>query len=323
MINLAAIFFAEAGAKVSSQQLLHSRNIHHGRYDFAALCNAVPALTDWVCANPNGEPTIDFSDSTAVVMLNQALLAVYYKVKHWQLPVGYLCPPIPGRADYVHYLADLLARSYDELPCGKSYKLLDIGTGANVIYPIIASQSYGWQVTATDIDAIALRAAAAIVASNPALKSHINVIQQQHAQAIFSGVIGPKQRFHLTMCNPPFFSSAAQAEAASHRKWTNLGKIPAQQRNFAGQQHELWCDGGELAFIRLMINESQLFKQQVCWFSTLVSQQKHLAPLQKLLRNVGAVQIEVIDMRQGQKVSRILAWSFIAPAQQQHWSAMV
>jgi 23S rRNA (adenine1618-N6)-methyltransferase len=305
---------------VSTATLLHPRNLHQGRYDFAALTAALPQLQRYICFNPAGEQTIDFSDSNAVLALNQALLALYYNVKLWQLPPGYLCPPIPGRADYVHYLADLLARSVASLPQGKQVKLLDIGTGANVIYPIIASQSYGWQVYASDIDPVAVKTASLIVASNPALRSHVRVVQQREERAIFSGVIESGQRFELTMCNPPFFASEQEAEAASSRKWANLGKVAqGHQRNFSGQQHELWCAGGELAFISQMITESQLFKQQVCWFSSLVSQQKHLGTLQKLLRSVGAQQTEVITMRQGQKVSRILAWSYLTPAQQQQW----
>lgn len=304
---------------MSSQSLLHPRNIHQGRYNFAALIKALPALEAVICTNPSGEATIDFSDNNAVMLLNQALLACYYKVQFWLLPPGYLCPPVPGRADYVHYLADLLARSLDNVPKGRQIALLDIGTGANLIYPIIASQSYGWQVYGSDTDPLAVKTAKVIVASNPALRSQVQVIQQQ-GNAMFSGVIMPQQRFHLTMCNPPFFASQQEAEAASRRKWVNLGKAAqGQQRNFAGQQHELWCPGGELAFINQMITESQLFKSQVCWFTTLVSQQKHLVPLQKLLRSVGAVQTEVIEMRQGQKVSRILAWSYLSAAQQQQW----
>jgi 23S rRNA (adenine1618-N6)-methyltransferase len=305
---------------VSSQPLLHPRNPHQGRYDFAALIAKLPALAALVHKNPSGEPTIDFANSNAVLLLNQALLATYYQVKYWQLPAGYLCPPIPGRADYVHYLADVLASSCGALATGKNVNLLDIGTGANVIYPIIACQSYGWNVTASEIDPVALKVANTIVAANVALKARIRIVTQPDKAAIFSGVIEPPQRFHLTMCNPPFFSSKAEAEQASVRKWTNLGKQATTERNFAGQQHELWCDGGELAFIRQMINESQLFKQQVCWFSSLVSQQKHLAPLQKLLRSVGAIQTDVIEMRQGQKVSRILLWSYLSPQQQLQWS---
>ena len=303
-----------------TSSLLHPRNPHQGRYDLAELCRVTPQLSAFIINSPSGEPTLDFANEKAVLCLNQALLASYYQVAYWQLPPGYLCPPIPGRADYVHYLADLLSRSTGVLPKGKQYRLLDIGTGASCIYPIIASQSYGWQVLASDIDATAIKAASVLVGANPGLKRSIKLIRQLNSSAIFQGVLTAETKVHLTMCNPPFYSSAAQAAEASTRKWTNLGKAGnGATRNFAGQQHELWCEGGELQFIRNMITESQLFKQQVCWFSCLVSQQKHVAPLQKLLRDVRVAQQEVIDMRQGNKVSRILAWSYLNEAQQQHW----
>ena len=308
---------------MSSEQLLHPRNPHQGSYNFAELCAVTPDLAAFVRLNPKGESTIDFANSAAVVMLNQALLAKFYQVKYWQLPEGYLCPPIPGRADYVHYLADILAKNSPQPIKGKQITLLDIGTGANCIYPIIASQSYGWQVTGSDIDAVAVKVASTIVAANPVLKSRVNIVLQPNPQAIFSGVINASQRFDLTMCNPPFFSSQADANAANMRKWTKLEQPEqGQNRNFAGQQHELWCEGGELKFIKQMITESQLFKQQVCWFSSLVSQQKHIAPLQKLLRSVGVMQSEVIAMRQGQKVSRILVWSYLTVAQQTQWLSL-
>lgn len=300
--------------------LLHPRNPHQGRYDLSDLCRVTPQLKEFIISSPGGEATLDFANEKAVLCLNQALLARYYQVAYWQLPPGYLCPPIPGRADYVHYLADLLSRSTGTLPKGKQYRLLDIGTGASCIYPIIASQSYGWRVLASDIDDTAIKAASVVLAANPALKRNIELIRQPQAAAIFQGVLSADTKVHLTMCNPPFYASAAQAAEASERKWTNLGKAEkGATRNFSGQQHELWCDGGELQFIRNMITESQLLKQQVCWFSCLVSQQKHIAPLQKLLREVCAAQQLVIDMRQGNKVSRILAWSFLNETQQQQW----
>ncbi|MEO3879734.1 23S rRNA (adenine(1618)-N(6))-methyltransferase RlmF [Rheinheimera fenheensis] len=298
---------------MAAQALLHLRNLHQGKYDFAALIKAQPALAAFVFTKADGEQSINFADNAAVVALNQALLAHYYQVKFWQLPAGYLCPPVPGRADYVHYLADLLAGNDNIIPRGKHITLVDIGTGANLIYPIIASSVYGWQVIGSDIDTVAVKSAQAIVASNPVLRGRVHVVRQQ-AAAIFTGVIPAGQFVHLTMCNPPFYASAAEANAASARKWTNLAKAKsAAQRNFAGQPHELWCNGGELAFISQMIHESLQFKQQVGWFSSLVSQQKHLTPLQALVKKAGAAKQRVIEMRQGQKVSRILAWSFQPP----------
>ena len=57
---------------------LHPRNPHQGRYDFAVLTRALPELADHTITNPNGEPTINFSDHQSVRVLNKALLANYY-----------------------------------------------------------------------------------------------------------------------------------------------------------------------------------------------------------------------------------------------------
>ncbi len=303
---------------MASAALLHPRNPHAGRYDFAALVKILPALAACIRPNPAGEDSIDFADPAAVLLLNQALLAHHYGIAFWLLPEGYLCPPIPGRADYVHYLADLLSGISGGVPRGKQIRLLDIGTGASCIYPIIASQSYGWHVTGTDIDPVALKAAQLIVKSNTKLKSCIDIVPQLNRNHIFHGVINAGQKFHLTLCNPPFYAGAEEAAAATKRKWQNLGK-QQQGRNFAGQQHELWCSGGELAFVSRMIAESCSYASQVCWFSSLVSQGKHLGILRKRLHQAGAVQTEVLPMRQGQKISRILAWSFLSPEQQRQF----
>ena len=88
----------------------HPRNRHQGRYDVAALVEASPELGPFVLRTPGGALSIDFADPRAVKALNLALLTAHYGVRGWDIPEGYLCPPIPGRADYVHHLADLLAR---------------------------------------------------------------------------------------------------------------------------------------------------------------------------------------------------------------------
>ena len=316
-------------AKSSKASSLHARNPHQGRYDLKALVELCPELKAHLKLNPRGEQTVDFSNEQAVRLLNQALLAQHYQVAHWNIPEGYLCPPIPGRADYIHYAADLLTGKKN------SAKVLDIGTGANCIYPIIGNRSYGWKFVASDIDPIAVATANLIVESNPVLKNKIKVIQQKKKQSIFSGIIGPHDLFDLTLCNPPFHASLAEANAGTERKQHNLNKHKAKNRtqpnfiesdsnskgrNFGGQKAELWCDGGEITFLKRMINESQDFSQQVMWFTSLVSKSENVRPLQKLLNQMGAKQVKVVSMSQGQKVSRLIAWSFLTDEQRVQWN---
>lgn len=295
--------------------VLHPRNIHANGYDFKSLCSLSPALTEYVIETPNGRESIDFSNVSAVLALNQALLKCFYHIDFWQLPQGYLCPPIPGRADYIHYLADLIAESNQGVvPVGKQVKVLDIGTGANCIYPILGSQIYDWSFRASDIDPVSVKTAQLIVKSNPQLKSFVNVVLQNNKNVIFDGIIKKNDKFALTLCNPPFHASKSQALASNMRKTKNLHKGKAMQGgslNFGGQDNELFCDGGEIAFLKQMAFESKKYALQVGWFSSLVSKSENVSLLKKQLLTLGAEHIRTIEMSQGQKVSRLMAWSFL------------
>ncbi|WP_125781483.1 23S rRNA (adenine(1618)-N(6))-methyltransferase RlmF [Pseudoalteromonas rubra] len=288
---------------------MHPRNKHLQGYDFAQLCQANPALKQHLYKNPHGHDTIDFGDRNAVVALNQALLASHYGVQFWQLPEPFLCPPVPGRADYIHALADLLAEdNQGEIPTGKQIRCLDIGTGANLIYPLIGQAEYGWQFTGSDINPMAVSVAQTLAKANGL---GIKIRQQKDQHAIFNGIIGAKDSYHLTMCNPPFHESEEAAQAGTARKWRNLGKSQRPEKlNFGGHAPELWCPGGELAFIKSMIDESQDFAEQVGWFTSLVSKKDNLPALQQALQKIKARDIKVIDMQQGQKTSRFIAWRF-------------
>ena len=96
---------------MATKTMLHPRNQHREGYDFARLVAQSPELAAFAITNPLGQTTIDFQNVLAVRMLNRALLTTYYNIHFWDIPPNYLCPPIPGRVDYIHYLADLLAES--------------------------------------------------------------------------------------------------------------------------------------------------------------------------------------------------------------------
>lgn len=300
---------------------LHPRNRHRGRYDFAELAEALPALADFLVANPfdANELTIDFANPPAVLALNAALLKFFYAVESWTVPPGYLCPPIPGRADYVHHAADLLAADRNgTIPCGPDIRVLDIGVGANCIYPLIGHHAYGWRFVGSDTDAVALSAAQQIVDNNAGLAAAIELRLQASTQKIFEGILTPDDRFDFVLCNPPFHASARAAEAGASRKWKNLGKegnrAANPNLNFGGQPAELWCEGGEVGFVCRMVAESAQRqtppRAQVPWFSALLSRQENLPAIYSALKAAGARRVETIAMAQGQKKSRIVAWHF-------------
>lgn len=302
---------------------LHPRNRHKGHYDFAALTRANPALNGHLVASPAGGRTLDFANPDAVKALNSALLSVQYNIRGWDIPQGYLCPPVPGRADYLHTLADLLGDSHDgKIPTGKKLVGLDLGTGANLIYPLIGSHDYGWSFVGSDIDQTALDNAERLLDANPTSAQRISLRLQPDANALFRQIIKPDEQFDFTLCNPPFHASAEAARAANQRKWQQLGKqaeSKAGMLNFGGQASELHCEGGEAGFLSRMAIESAEFGQQVFWFSSLVSNAESLKQLPAQLRALGATDVRTMDMAQGQKRSRLLAWTFLDKKQRRAW----
>ncbi|MDC3742384.1 23S rRNA (adenine(1618)-N(6))-methyltransferase RlmF [Pseudomonas syringae pv. syringae] len=298
---------------------LHPRNRHQGQYDFAKLIKSSPELAAFVILNPYGKESIDFANPQAVRVFNRALLKAFYGIAHWDIPADYLCPPIPGRADYLHFLADLLAEDNEGvIPRCASIKALDIGTGANCIYPLLGHSDYGWQFVGSDIDSTAIAAATTIVKAN-GLSKAISVRQQGNRKQILLGLLDSSERFHVSLCNPPFHASLEEAQRGSQRKWRALGKADPKRKlpvlNFGGQSQELWCDGGEIGFVTQLIQESALLPSQVAWFSTLVSKASNLPPIQSALKKAGVLEVKVVEMGQGQKQSRFVAWTFLDKAQ--------
>jgi len=307
---------------------LHVRNKHRGRYDFDQLIQVSPALTRFVHLNAYNDASIDFSNPQAVKALNQALLKQHYAILDWDIPAQYLCPPIPGRADYLHYIADLLSTANGGvIPLGECVKVLDIGVGANAIYPLIGHREYDWHFVGADIDPIALANAQRILDANGGLSEAIELRLQSSPTAIFKGIVPLDETFDLTLCNPPFHASLDDASAGTQRKWRNLGKNlskggsrnQAPMLNFGGQAAELYCEGGEEAFVSHMIFESAQIATQCFWFTTLISKAASLPAVYRALRNVNALTVKTIDMAQGQKKSRFVAWTFLNASQQRAW----
>ncbi len=301
---------------------LHPRNKHRGRYDFKELIAVCPELSEFAALNIYGDESIDFSNPNAVKILNKALLKHFYGVDFWEIPDNYLCPPIPGRADYIHYIADLLAEKNEEkIPTGQQIKCLDIGVGANCVYPIIGNREYGWSFVGSDVDLVSITSANKIIENDSFLRTAVECRLQKNSENILRGIIQPTEFFDLSICNPPFYASPDEATQRTLKKLSNLNnkKVMKPIRNFGGQNSELWCEGGEEKFIGNMIRESIEFKNSCFWFSTLISKQSNLKSIYAALEIANVCELQTIPMRQGNKISRIVAWTFLDEKQRKVW----
>lgn len=292
--------------KVKSK--LHKRNKHRERYNFPKLIEAAPDLKPFVIVNDYKDQSINFFDPEAVKMLNKALLKLHYNIDYWEIPDNYLCPPIPGRADYLHYVADLL----EKVEKNGAVKCLDIGVGANCIYPLLGAQEYGWSFVGSDIDETAIEYANNNVNNNPSLKDKVEIRHQKNRLLFFNGIVKREEQFDVTICNPPFHTTADAAQKANLRKLKNLknNRVTKSVKNFGGQHNELWYEGGEKNFATKLIRESVAFKHNCKWFTTLISKKINLGKIYKELEIANAKTVETIPMGTGNKISRIVAWTW-------------
>ena len=337
------------GKDARPRALLHPRNSFRGSYDLDALVRAYPPLGPHVILPPcekssgSGEPmrpTIDFSDSVAVRCLNCALLVRDYGLSPvWAdiMPSDTLVPPIPGRADYVHHLADILrectavtsVREMDEgkywsgLPTGPGVRVLDLGTGASCVYPLIGASIYGWSFIASEVHLPSFKSAHKIVDAN-SLSRLIDVRRQDDPNKLFEGIWRKGELIDFVMCNPPFYGSAEAFQKENARKVRNLASnvrsrngLGGRRRsgvgrdkrvtgggggsnNFGGSASELWCPGGEVAFVTRMIEESAAYADRCLWFSSLVSRRDNLPKILEKIRS-NTKQVQERDMRIRQK----------------------
>jgi len=279
-------------------------------YNFKELIVTYQALKPYVFVNPHGSETINFADPEAVKALNKALLKRYYNINYWEFPDVHLCPAIPGRVEYIHQLNYLL----------KPYKfkdsihVLDVGTGATCIYPLLGNSVYQWSFVGSDIDPKAIKNAQMNIDKN-GLTESVTLRLQSEKSKILNGMMKPSDKYTLSMCNPPFYKSEQEALEAAQRKMKGLGNA-APIRNFSGTANELWFEGGEKAFLHSYLYESSLHKTQCFWYTSLVSKKDLVKSMQKSLQKLGATQVKVINMQLGNKVSRIVAWTFLTESEQ-------
>ncbi|CAN6277375.1 unnamed protein product [Urochloa humidicola] len=306
---------------------IHPRNRYAAAApDFAALAELYPSFRPFVSVSERGRASVDFTDFSATRELTRVLLLHDHGV-NWWIPDGQLCPTIPNRSNYIHWIEDLLSSNLiPPIPSSSGrVRGFDIGTGVNCIYPLLGASLLGWSFVGSDVTDVALEWAKKNVESNPHLAELIeirnanaasfiseseaivrdNILEPEEGRAmqkppVLVGVVKESESFDFCMCNPPFFESI---EEAGLNPKTACG----------GTAEEMVCDGGELAFVTHIIEDSVSVKNSFRWFTSMVGRKANLKLLMSKAREAGASVVKTTEFVQGQTARWGLAWSFIAP----------
>ncbi|KAG2648122.1 hypothetical protein PVAP13_1NG049100 [Panicum virgatum] len=310
---------------------IHPRNRYAAAApDFAALAELYPSFRPFVSVSERGRASVDFTDFSATRELTRVLLLHDHGV-NWWIPDGQLCPTVPNRSNYIHWIEDLLSSNLIPPVSSSSGRVrgFDIGTGANCIYPLLGASLLGWSFVGSDVTDVALEWAKKNVENNPQLAELIeirnanaaslsaeseaivresireNVLEPAEDVAmqkppVLVGVVKESESFDFCVCNPPFFESI---EEAGLNPKTSCG----------GTAEEMVCPGGELAFVTQIIEDSVSLKNSFRWFTSMVGRKANLKLLMSKARKAGASVVKTTDFVQGQTARWGLAWSFIAP----------
>ncbi|KAK9389252.1 hypothetical protein V1515DRAFT_595307 [Lipomyces mesembrius] len=292
---------------------MHLRNPYtQNPPDFRALAESYVKLAKFL----HDDATIDFTDAEAVCALTEALLHKDFDIDIELLP-DRLCPRVANRLNYILWIQDLLdSDSFDFNTVYHSTRIwgLDIGTGTSCIYPLLGCRlRRNWNFIATDIDDLAVSTAAKVVSRNK-LTDRILVFKTAPVDPLFAhhpcGESHTNDYFHFTMCNPPFYSSSADYNASQ-----NLKVTPAHSFTAAAPE-EMITPGGEVAFVKRMIDESiERFRNDAntgnTWYTSMLGKLDSLKVVVSKLRKCGISNYAVAEFIQGQFTRRwAVAWRF-------------
>ncbi|WVO19840.1 uncharacterized protein IAS62_001130 [Cryptococcus decagattii] len=272
--------------------------------DFARLASRYPKFAPFVNISEDGYPSIDFQNPAALRELTKCLLK-----EDWNLDVDLredrLCPTIPNRLDYIYHMLDL----EPHLPSSslRPLRILDVGTGATAIYPILLARLRpDSRIVATEIDEGSYHHAKATLEKNNIPSSSISIVKSPTPDPILFPLLQSKgkcEEWDFTICNPPFFASTQEMLQGVELKDRQAHAAPTASDN------ELITRGGELAFITSMIRESIDIGQRCTWYTTLVGKYSSLQPLIETLRDLKIDNYFITNIKQSRTSRWILGWS--------------
>ena len=269
--------------------------------DFEELSNQFEEFKQYVYKTKSGSYSINWNNAKAVLTLNKCLLKKDFNIDYYDIPSNFLIPTIPSRINYLLFLKKLLM--IFNLENKEQITVIDIGTGANIIYPLLGYSKYHWHFIASDTNIEAIDNAKMIIKNNH-LENDIDIKYQNDSMKIFEGIIDVNEYNEsdiiFSMCNPPFYDSETEV------KFENVNKD--NEFNF----NEVYYKGGEFQFIMNIIQESEIFKNKIFIFTSLMGKKTTFKKIKKILTQdtdkFPFVKYE--KLVQGNNVRWVIAWSY-------------
>ena len=279
-------------------KLKYNKNIFYNEFkpDFLILIKEFPELKKYIIKHDEKieEFSFDWSNNDLSLLMTKSILNYYFNIKYYDIPKGFLIPPVPSRLNYLNLINELIKDIKKENIIG-----VDIGTGANIIYPILGNSLYNWKFICSEINNESYNNAKLILQKNN-LEENINLIKQENKNNIFVSIINQENKYTFSMCNPPYYDYEQEI------------KIEDKKRDTEYNFDEVYYEKGELGFFERYFEESICYKKNIFLFTILIGKKSNSEIIYDKINSYNNI-IKLCDIKKimtGNNVRYIIYWSF-------------
>ena len=279
-------------------KLKYNKNIFYNEFkpDFLILIKEFPELKKYIIKHDEKieEFSFDWSNNDLSLLMTKSILNYYFNIKYYDIPKGFLIPPVPSRLNYLNLINELIKDIEKENIIG-----VDIGTGANIIYPILGNSVCDWKFICSEINNESYNNAKLILQKNN-LEENINLIKQENKNNIFVSIINQENKYTFSMCNPPYYDYEQEI------------KIEDKKRDTEYNFDEVYYEKGELGFFERYFEESICYKKNIFLFTILIGKKSNSEIIYDIINSYNNI-IKLCDIKKimtGNNVRYIIYWSF-------------
>ena len=268
--------------------------------DFSLLIKKFPELTKYtLLKNEDGEYSFNWSDNKLSLLITKCILDFYFKIKYYSIPNNFLIPPVPSRLNYINLIKTLLI-SFNILTSKEENEIIgiDIGTGANLIYPLLGYSLYKWKFICSEINNEAFENSIKIIKENK-LEEYIKLIKQKYKNYIFVGIINREKKYTFSICNPPYYDYEDEIKKEDKNK------------NCEYNFDEIYYKNGEVGFFNKYFQESLCYSKNIFLFTYLIGKKSNAEKIyDQISEDKNIKYCDMKKIKTGNNIRYIIFWTF-------------
>ena len=284
-----------------------NKNIFYNEFkpDFLILIKEFPDLKKYIIKQNEEkleEISFDWSNNNLSLLMTKSILDYYFNIKYYNIPKGYLIPPIPSRLNYLNLINKILIKEINSQSRYSSDIIgIDIGTGANIIYPILGNSIFNWKFICSEINDESYNNAKLILEKNN-LENEINLIKQKNKNNIFLNILNQENKYIFSLCNPPYYDYETEI------------KLDEKKRDNEFNFDEVYYKKGEFGFFQRYFIESTCYKKNVYLFTILIGKKANMENINDIMNTNDNKNIikkfNIQKIQTGNNLRYIIYWSF-------------